>query len=34
MSSKTYSAVLAYNGSTALSLGNRMWAIPMRTLLG
>jgi hypothetical protein len=27
-------AVLAYNGSTAVSLGDRMWAIPMRTLLG
>ena len=27
-------AVLAYNGTTAASLGDRLWAIPMRTLLG
>ena len=28
------SAVLAYNGSTAVSLEDRLWAIPMRALLG
>jgi uncharacterized protein len=27
-------AILAYNGSTVASLGDRMWAIPLRMLLG
>jgi predicted AAA+ superfamily ATPase len=34
MTPRCRTAVLAYNGTTAVSLGDRLWAIPIRALLG